>query len=92
MHRTHAAVVEDLRLILIIIVFIFFRQSVREISFQQIHQTRATQQKAFGETLTTGDEVVISELEHHSNFVPWQMLRDRHGITLNLHYPDDLVN
>ena len=37
---------------------------------------------AFGETLTTGDEVVISELEHHSNFVPWQMLRDRHGITL----------
>src|SRR5690606_11830886 len=27
-----------------------------------------------------GDEVVISELEHHSNIVPWQMLRDRRGI------------
>ena len=35
-----------------------------------------------GETLTEGDEVLISELEHHSNIVPWQMLRDRRGIVL----------
>ena len=35
---------------------------------------------ALGETLQPGDEVVISELEHHSNFVPWQMLRDRRGV------------
>jgi cysteine desulfurase / selenocysteine lyase len=32
--------------------------------------------------LKAGDEVVISELEHHSNIVPWQMLRDRIGIKL----------
>jgi cysteine desulfurase / selenocysteine lyase len=32
--------------------------------------------------LETGDEVLISELEHHSNIVPWQMLRDRLGIRL----------
>jgi cysteine desulfurase / selenocysteine lyase len=32
--------------------------------------------------LKEGDEVVISELEHHSNIVPWQMLRDRVGIKL----------
>ncbi|HEX3498235.1 MAG TPA: cysteine desulfurase [Stellaceae bacterium] len=32
--------------------------------------------------LKAGDEVVISELEHHSNIVPWQMLRDRIGIEL----------
>ena len=32
--------------------------------------------------LKTGDEVLISELEHHSNIVPWQMLRDRLGIRL----------
>jgi cysteine desulfurase / selenocysteine lyase len=32
--------------------------------------------------LKAGDEVVISELEHHSNIVPWQMLRDRVGIKL----------
>ncbi|MBV9202862.1 MAG: cysteine desulfurase [Alphaproteobacteria bacterium] len=32
--------------------------------------------------LREGDEVVISELEHHSNIVPWQLLRDRIGIKL----------
>lgn len=37
---------------------------------------------AFGGTLQAGDEIVISELEHHSNIVPWQMLRDRRGILL----------
>ena len=39
---------------------------------------------AFGNTLEPGDEVVISRLEHHSNLVPWQMLRDRHGIVLRV--------
>ncbi len=32
--------------------------------------------------LREGDEVVISEIEHHSNIVPWQMLRDERGIVL----------
>ncbi len=32
-----------------------------------------------GAFLEAGDEVVISELEHHSNIVPWQLLRDRIG-------------
>ena len=32
--------------------------------------------------LEAGDEVVISEIEHHSNIVPWQMLRDERGIVL----------
>jgi cysteine desulfurase/selenocysteine lyase len=32
--------------------------------------------------LHEGDEVLISELEHHSNIVPWQLLRDRIGIRL----------
>ena len=32
--------------------------------------------------LKAGDEVVISEIEHHSNIVPWQMLRDERGIVL----------
>lgn len=39
---------------------------------------------AFGNTLQAGDRVLISEAEHHSNFVPWQMLRDRTGIELAL--------
>src|SRR5256885_7067150 len=29
-----------------------------------------------------GDEVVISDLEHHSNLVPWQMLSERIGARL----------
>jgi cysteine desulfurase/selenocysteine lyase len=29
-----------------------------------------------------GDGVVITEMEHHSNIVPWQLLRDRSGATL----------
>jgi cysteine desulfurase/selenocysteine lyase len=31
-----------------------------------------------------GQAVVISEMEHHSNIVPWQMLRDSHGIELRV--------
>ena len=29
-----------------------------------------------------GDEVIVSEMEHHSNIVPWQILRQEIGITL----------
>ena len=32
--------------------------------------------------LRAGDEVVLSEIEHHSNIVPWQLLRDEIGIVL----------
>jgi cysteine desulfurase/selenocysteine lyase len=34
--------------------------------------------------LRPGQAVVVSEMEHHSNFVPWQMLRDAHGIALRV--------
>ncbi|HEY9017045.1 cysteine desulfurase [Thiomicrospira sp.] len=32
--------------------------------------------------LSAGDEVIVSELEHHSNLVPWQMLRDQLNIKI----------
>jgi cysteine desulfurase/selenocysteine lyase len=39
----------------------------------------------FGRTsLQPGDAVVVSEMEHHANLVPWQMLRDAHGIELRI--------
>ncbi|MEQ8510689.1 MAG: cysteine desulfurase [Rhodospirillaceae bacterium] len=38
----------------------------------------------FGRMLKAGDEVVITGLEHHSNIVPWQLLRDQIGITLKV--------
>ena len=31
-----------------------------------------------------GHAVVITEMEHHANLVPWQMLRDSHGIELRV--------
>lgn len=31
-----------------------------------------------------GDEVIISEMEHHSNIVPWQILKDEIGIQLKV--------
>ncbi|MCB8874995.1 aminotransferase class V-fold PLP-dependent enzyme [Acidisoma silvae] len=34
--------------------------------------------------MKAGQAVVISEMEHHSNIVPWQMLRDAHGIELRV--------
>ena len=38
---------------------------------------------SFGEAfLTEGDEVMLTEMEHHANIVPWQLLRARKGIKL----------
>jgi cysteine desulfurase/selenocysteine lyase len=39
--------------------------------------------------LKPGDQVMISTLEHHSNIVPWQLLRDRLGIELLVAPIDD---
>ena len=40
---------------------------------------------SFGNTfLEKGDEVIISTMEHHSNIVPWQILRDIKGIVLRI--------
>ena len=38
--------------------------------------------RSIGNTLKPGDEVLISEMEHHSNIVPWQMTAQRTGATL----------
>lgn len=39
---------------------------------------------SLGETLEKGDEIVITEMEHHSNIVPWQMLCERKECTLRV--------
>jgi cysteine desulfurase/selenocysteine lyase len=36
------------------------------------------------QNLKEGDEVIISAMEHHSNIVPWQMLRDEKGLNLRV--------
>lgn len=39
--------------------------------------------------LHAGDEVVVSEMEHHANIVPWQLACERHGATLRVLPFDD---
>ncbi len=38
--------------------------------------------RSIGESLRPGDEVVVTEMEHHSNLVPWQLACERSGATL----------
>jgi cysteine desulfurase/selenocysteine lyase len=38
--------------------------------------------RSLGNTLKSGDEILISEMEHHSNIVPWQLAAKRTGATL----------
>ncbi len=35
-----------------------------------------------GASLHPGDEIVLSEMEHHANIVPWHFLRERKGVVL----------
>jgi cysteine desulfurase/selenocysteine lyase len=37
---------------------------------------------SFGLSLQAGDEIVLTELEHHANLVPWHFLRERKGVVL----------
>jgi cysteine desulfurase/selenocysteine lyase len=37
---------------------------------------------SFGLGLEAGDEIVLSEMEHHANIVPWHLLRERKGVVL----------
>lgn len=42
--------------------------------------------------LKEGDEILITIMEHHSNIVPWQMLRDLKGIKINVLGVDEKGN
>jgi cysteine desulfurase/selenocysteine lyase len=39
---------------------------------------------SYGSLLKAGDRILLSELEHHSNIVPWQLLRQRNGVELDM--------
>jgi cysteine desulfurase/selenocysteine lyase len=38
--------------------------------------------QAVGRTLAPGDEIIVTEMEHHSNLIPWQMACRDHGAVL----------
>lgn len=61
-------------------------KSWQEIVFTR-NATEAINLVAYGwglHNLKKGDEVLITIMEHHSNFVPWQMLRDLKGVDLKV--------
>lgn len=39
---------------------------------------------SYGSLLKPGDRIILSELEHHSNIVPWQLLRARSGVEIDM--------
>jgi cysteine desulfurase/selenocysteine lyase len=49
---------------------------------------------SWGQQLKAGDRILLSALEHHSNIVPWQLLRDRAGIEIDVVplTPDGRIN
>lgn len=39
---------------------------------------------SYGALLSKGDEILITQMEHHSNIVPWQMACERYGLVLKV--------
>ena len=39
---------------------------------------------AFGKFIEKGDEIIVSEMEHHSNILPWQVLCEENGASLKI--------
>lgn len=61
-------------------------EKVQEIIFtrgttESINLIASSYGKAF---INPGDEIIITEMEHHSNIVPWQMLADERGAILKV--------
>jgi cysteine desulfurase family protein (TIGR01976 family) len=63
----------------------FLNASASEIAFGPNTTTMIYHlSRALGRTLGAGDEIVITELEHHANVAPWQALVVERGVTLNV--------
>lgn len=63
----------------------FFNASNEEIVFGPNTTTMIYHlSRALGRTLGAGDEIVITELEHHANVAPWQALEVERGVTLRV--------
>jgi len=76
------------------------RQTVRHfINAQHNHEivfTKGTTEainlvaSSFGQAfIEAGDEIILSEMEHHSNIVPWQLLSERTGAVIKVVRVDD---
>ena len=75
------------------------RSFINAHSIEEVVFTRGTTEGlnlvafSYGEAfLNPGDEVILTVMEHHSNIVPWQMLRERKGINIKVVPMDDKGN
>ena len=69
------------------------RSFINALSVNEVIFTRGTTEsinllaQTFCESqMQPGDEVLVTDMEHHSNIVPWQLLAQKHGIVLK-HLP-----
>src|SRR5436309_13481092 len=63
----------------------FLNASANEIAFGPNTTTMIYHlSRALGRTIGAGDEIVITELEHHANVAPWQALVVESGVTLKV--------
>lgn len=66
------------------------REFINADSTNEILFTRGTTESlnllanTIGTKLNAGDEIILSEMEHHSNIVPWQMLCERTGAKIKV--------
>lgn len=67
------------------------REYIHAASGKEIIFTRGTTESinlvaySFGEAfIQEGDEIIVTEMEHHANIVPWQMLCERKGAVLKV--------
>lgn len=67
------------------------RRFINAASVKEVIFTRGTTESinlvafAFGEVfIGEGDEILVTEMEHHANIVPWQMLCERKGAILKV--------
>jgi len=71
------------------------RDFIHAPSREEIIFTRGTTESinlvasSYGQRLQAGDEILITEMEHHSNIVPWQLLCQRSGALLRVAPIDD---
>ena len=47
---------------------------------------------ALCKNLSEGDEILLSEVEHHANIIPWQMASDKYGLSIKYINVDDNFN
>ena len=74
------------------------RQFINAQSTSEIVFTRGTTEainlvaSSYGDSLYTGDEIILTVMEHHSNIVPWQLLQRNKRLKIHVVPIDDNGN